>query len=222
MSERLTSKSGIRESLRNAVPAAGKVHSIRSYHRFFEGYVEEYIPKANGRGKKIVRTYIGKYYVPDQKNRKWIGTKLIYALLFILATAFFIVAATREIGFSRVGVSYLLTLIPQPLCVIFVLWCMVAIINLLITPHKMTIGEYKRSSESLKTGAKCYSLALVVAAAGELAQLFFCTAASVPTVILCAQGFLLASVLVLKIYRMERQRTYHEVSNPNAVKIQPE
>lgn len=218
MSERLTSKTGIRESLRISIPGGfGMLHSEKAYRRFFEGYVEEYVPKENGKGQKIVRTYVGSYYVPERKKHKWIVTKLMYTLVLMLTTTLFILAATRDIQLAYVSTAYLLTLIPQPICVIFLLWSFVAVLNVWMAPEKMTIGEYRRGPEALKTGTKCYSFALVIAAVGELVQLFFCTADYRAAVLQCAQGLLLAALLAFLLYRTEQQRVYHEQANPNAI-----
>lgn len=218
--ERFTSKTTIRESLQKAgLSGLGQPRSARSYRRFFEGYIEEYVLKESGKGTKLVRTYTGVYYVPDQKARKWGVTKLLYFCLFALATALFIFAATRDIQLTVFGVPYMLAILPQPVCVIFLLWCLVAFVNLLMAPPKMTIGEYRRSSESLRTGTKCYALALALAAVGQLGQLFFCRSDCVTTVLFCVQALLLAAVLIFAIYRMEVQQVYHEQPNPNAARI---
>lgn len=213
MSERLTSKSGIRDSLHISHPEGfGRLHSEKAYSRFFEGFVEETVSKGNR--QKIVRVYVGDYYVPECSNKNWIGVKLINTLLLLMATILFVFAATRNVELNRVSSAYFLTMIPQPVCVIFLLWSLVTLVNFWMAPAKMTVGEYRRGPGTLKTAVKCYSLALALAAVGAFVQLLYCTTAGAKTVFLSVMSFLLAALLAFLLYRVEERRSYYKQDNP--------
>ena len=79
-----------------------KIRHSRSYHDFFEGYSEELVDKKDGKGRRIQRTYVGKYYKRSGSDRAWVLSKVLYVVMFLAAAALYVFALTRRVGCNSV------------------------------------------------------------------------------------------------------------------------
>lgn len=67
------------------------------YHRFFEGYSEQLVPKGNGKGRRVERTYVGKTYRRSCSDSAWWLAKLGYVGLCLVAATAFVYAYSRPL-----------------------------------------------------------------------------------------------------------------------------
>ena len=121
----------------------------RAYHKYFKGYAERRVPKSNGKGYKIERTYIGEYYRYGETDGIWILKKVLYGIIFAAAVACIIVAGVlhSEINFYKVVSA------GQAVTVVATLYLLYRLILNLSAKRLMTIGNYEVSVLSLKTAA---------------------------------------------------------------------
>jgi hypothetical protein len=120
-----------------------------SYHKFFQGYAERRVPKANGKGTKIERIYVENYYRYAETDTAWRWKKLIYSLCYIMAATGVIAADTRTIAMNRipaVGIIQILSYIPLT----YLLYKLIIQVS---APRQMTIGERESASIGLQKAA---------------------------------------------------------------------
>lgn len=216
MDNRLTSKSSLRNSFhKNRVGGVGKDRSANLYGNFFEGYIEEYAPRKSGKGKRIVRTYVGKYYSPDETHRKFWVTKVLYVLLSLIGFGLFVSSLIRpEIPFTA------LLVVPQAAALCVMLWSFVAYGAFLPAGVKMTIGEYKRSSPALISSSKWLAICYLACALCAVLHVLLFSSEHAAVLLWSALRLLIAAAFPFAIFRMEREQTYHEVYNPNSKLIE--
>lgn len=212
MDNRLTSKSSLRSSFRkNHIGGAGQDRSANLYGNFFEGYIEEYVPRRNGRGRRIVRTYVGKYYSPDQSQRRFGVTKVLYVLLYLIGAGLFVSSLIQpEIPFSA------LLVIPQAAALCVMLWSLTAFGAYLPAGVKMTVGEYRRASPALIRSSKWLAICYLACAVCEVLFVLLISAQHAPVLLLSALRLLIAAAFPFAVFRMELAQEYHQVDNPNS------
>lgn len=118
------------------------------YHKYFEGYVEKQVTDSKGK-KHIVRTYVGDYHIHSMTDKQWVGLKLLYAVLYLLACVSLIYGASRNnlanvTWFVRAGTG---------IAVVVMFIFLYTLVNYEIAQRKLTIWGYHETSETMKT--KC-------------------------------------------------------------------
>lgn len=109
------------------------------YHRFFEGYTEQYEELPNGK-KKIRRIYTGTQYDQDLTKQKKIRYRLLYWLAFLGSVAAFILSATVPAATNLAK----LCAVPTIAAVFLYLWAAIALIYYSSLKPR-TIYEYRLS-----------------------------------------------------------------------------
>ena len=105
-----------------------------AYHRFFAGYSEM---RENGDHGKILRKYVGKYYLRCCDDKQMILTKVLYCLLFIGSAAVYLVSIA---GKKQVN-TVLYVVLPQMISIISLLVTGVHVAKCLMAPKKMKIDQ---------------------------------------------------------------------------------
>ncbi|MGM9608081.1 MAG: hypothetical protein ACI3XJ_11310 [Oscillospiraceae bacterium] len=120
-------------------------HHSNAYHRFFEGYSEKMIARENGRGNRIIREYVGKYYVQDCSDRNWMLCKAAFLVLYAAAVCLFLFALTRRTASNTV----LLTAIPSGAALILLVLLLYYMIMFIFSRRRLTAYEYNNGSRKV-------------------------------------------------------------------------
>lgn len=180
-----------------------------SYHRHFQGYAEQRVPRENGRGVRIERVYVADYYRYEETDAVWRRKKFMYLLLYASAAGAVILAGSQAADVNRipaVGIAQILAFLPM----VYLLYKLILQVT---APRKMTIGE----RDSVTAG---FQKAAVVCGAYLLAM-----AAAMPLEIKLAVGALnpsdgtvigltaIGGALALSLYFWEKARKLERVPN---------
>ena len=209
MKERLVNFVNQREARFSSEDAHSNFHS-RAYHRFFEDYAERQQPDAEGR-LRIERTYIGLYYCQNVSRKKAVWLRVEYGLLWIIAAAAFVLAATRPVGSNR---SVYVTCF-QALTVMGLFWELVALFRYVVSPEKMTVYEYKASSKALQHAAALTGLSSFLAAGASIVWLLLRRPESSGSTGVCFCGFLLCGVFSALLKETEKRIPYTQEASGN-------
>jgi hypothetical protein len=133
-------------------------NTLKQRDKYFQGYTTYTVPKKNGKGKKTIRVYEGDLYRLDATNRQCIGKKLLCAGLVLVFYIAGIIA-----GLQNVDVNKGYFTIPYIIGLLFGFYCVLGIINLLISRKDMTEFEYKEYSRQIKRGSALSMYAMGVA-----------------------------------------------------------
>lgn len=128
----------------------------RSYHRYFENYVEREVPTENG-GYRIERVYVGHYYKVSLTDEKLRRQKFLFAILFVFSAAGYLAGALLS-GVSAVSFVAVATM-PPLICVLFL---GTAIFYRLTAPREMEIRSYRDSSENLLRGSMAFLICMII------------------------------------------------------------
>ena len=131
-----------------------------AYHRHFQGYAEQRVPRENGRGYRIERVYIADYYRYAETDAVWRGKKLLYAALFFAAAGAVILAGTRPAAVNRVpavGAAQILAFLPM-------IWLLYQLVLQVTAPRRMTVGERDSASGGFRKAAFVSGLYLMAVA----------------------------------------------------------
>lgn len=108
------------------------------YHDYFAGWTEKKVEKADG-GYTIQRVYTFDYFQLEGSRGRFFFVKLSYVLLCGLGLALFLLAFGQDSEMaSFLPVTVLGALAPLPL-----LYLLYNFINIMVTPRKMTVGQYR-------------------------------------------------------------------------------
>lgn len=180
-----------------------------AYHRHFQGYAEQRVPRKNGKGTRIERVYVADYCRYDETDAVWRWKKLLYAILFILAAGSVILAGSRPAAVNRipaVGIAQILSFLP-------LIWLAYHLILQVTAPRRMTIGERDSVTSGFQKAALISGAVLLAVAVGmtvEARIVFRALAGSDWSAI----GLMLAgSVLALLLCFLERVRKLVKVPN---------
>lgn len=185
-----------------------RIYHSRSYHEFFEGYIEKEI--MDGKRRKLRRIYAGDYYVPE--HLKYDKQELLF--LFFIAVFFFITAGVQRISangfcgiaFLEASALFLIFLSLRPLLII------------LVSPEIYTVRVYRLRSEKLVRYTKIISILCMAAAVLMLVYGAFeflrgiCDQTGMTAA--CALAEALSGILFWDIARMERMRFYQKNPGP--------
>ena len=131
-----------------------------AYHRHFQGYAEQRVPRENGRGYRIERVYLADFYRYAETDAVWRGKKLLYAALFLAAAGAVILAGTRPAAVNRisaVGAAQILAFLPM-------IWLLYQLVLQVTAPRRMTVGERDSASGGFRKAAFVSGLYLMAVA----------------------------------------------------------
>lgn len=184
-----------------------------SYHRHFQGYAEQLVPRENGRGSRIERIYAADYYKYEETDAVWRWKKLNYSVLFVLTAAVSVLADSRPAAVNRipaVGIAQILSYIP----LIYLLYKLVLQVS---APRQMTIGERDSSAAGFRKAALIYA-AVVLAVVIVMPIAAWVISQTVEPLNWAVIGMkLFSGALALLLYFMENARKLERVPNGTTV-----
>lgn len=180
-----------------------------AYHRFFEGYSEYMVE--DGRGKvRIRRVYTAPWYRMELET----GTKrLLRAELlgcWAVCLLLFLYAGTRNILLNKVWYMALC----QAAAAACMVWNFFGMVRLMFLPERSTVGQYRRSFETVKKSSLGLLTAFGGAALAALAQLLLgCDDFLIH--LLCMALYGIGMVVSLVIHRLNANIPFAQVENTN-------
>ena len=180
-----------------------------AYHRHFQGYAEQRVPRENGKGVRIERIYVADYYRYDESDGTWWLKKLLYAILFISAAGAVILSDSRPADINRipaVGIAQILAFLPM-------IYLLYRLILQMTAPRQMTIGERDAVTAGFRKAALlCGVYLLAMAAAMPIEKrlvLGTLNRSDAIAIALTAVG----GALTLVLFAMEKARKLTRVPN---------
>ena len=174
------------------------------YHRFFEGYTEQYEELPNGK-KKIRRVYTGTLYDQDLPRQKKIRYRLLYWLAFLCSVAAFILSATVP---AATNLSKLCA-VPTIAAVFLNLWAAIALIYYSSLKPR-TIYEYRLSHTGLLRSALALAICHGVAILLHIIMMFLYHQGQSSAEYISLGGLLLSGFLAFLIFYAEQKCPYTE------------
>jgi archaellum biogenesis protein FlaJ (TadC family) len=176
----------------------------KAYHRFFEGYSEVTVPKAEGKGTRIERIYTGDYYRQDLTNLQRILIRLLYVTLFLCAAYLYISSAIVPLAINSTW--YLV--LPQAVSLPFLFWIIIAFFYYLPAKRDMVIADYRRSSLSLQKATRGAAIALGITALATLIYIGLNPSEGSLRVLLFTIKYSVAGLITLAMSMIERKVKY--------------
>jgi archaellum biogenesis protein FlaJ (TadC family) len=187
---------------------SGSSHS-KAYHRHFEGYSEITVPKRNGKGTRIQRIYTGNYFRQDLSERQRILIRVLYVALFLCIAFLYASSAIQPLTIN----STWYVVLPQAASVPFLFWILVAFLSYLPAERDMKIADYRSSSLYLLKAAMGSVICLGITASATLVSIMLNPSDESPRAMLCAGKYIVAGLIALAMYRIERKVSY--LTTPN-------
>ena len=184
-----------------------------SYHRHFQGYAEQLVPRENGRGSRIERIYAADYYKYEETDAVWRWKKLSYSVLFVLTAALSALADSRPAAVNRipaVGIAQILSYIS----LIYLLYKLILQVS---APRQMTIGERDSSTAGFRKAALVYA-AVVLAVAAVMPVEAWAASQTIEPSSWAAIGIkVFSGLMALLLYFIEKARKLERVPNGTPV-----
>jgi hypothetical protein len=209
-------KLGLKDQLRDSVQKDGKpdkhgVWHSNAYHRFFEGYSEITVPKADGKGYRIQRIYIGNYYRQALTSGQRLLLRGLYVALFLGGAYLFVSSAILPLASN----STWYVVLPQVVSIPFLFWTLIAFFSYLPAGRDLTIAEYRSSSLALQKATLGAAISLSLAAFAMPAFLLLNSSNEPLVELLCAVKYLAGGLLALGISRIEKKVNYLIIPSQN-------
>lgn len=132
----------------------------RSYHRFFEGYVEKKVTDPATGKTRIERVYAGDYYRHRMDDRSLKRLKRTYILIYVWAFVCILLQGTGK------SATEWYTIVPILLGMIAMVWLGFYVCAYAASPRELTIRQY-RDREMLKTTAMASALCAGLSVAAQ-------------------------------------------------------
>ena len=174
-----------------------------AYHRHFEGYSEFYQVDPDSGKAGIKRVYTGEYYIRDMDRTQRILLRLTLTLTWLGACVVFLLCASRPVSSN----SNWYVAAAQVGCIVGLVWAAIGLANCWTVPVKMTVGDWRSSSERLRNGSVCAAVFFAVCAAATLLD-YFLGDKGTGTHFICSAGFLLCCGFMILVYRLESKARY--------------
>ena len=179
-----------------------------SYRRNFEGYRE--IRFTDPMGKKVTqRTYVGDYYNPVLSYARQIELRILYILLAGIGIGLFVFSAMQDAACNSVKYVALF----QALSIAMMVWLVYVMIFYVISPGKMTIGDYNTIHKPLLTATKLGCIFLWCCAG---ACLLSCALSRSPADLVCCAALAVSGLSVFAINWFESRLVYEVLPNDAA------
>lgn len=181
-----------------------KPYVSQGYHRFFEGYRESLVMKPDGTGTMIKRIYTGPIYREQISGYGWVLKKIALLLLFLSACSLFIAAAGPSTMANRTGYVTIM----EAISVGFFFWMAIGIIWKLLSIRNMEIFQWRSSHLRLIRASKYASIPLICCAVAYFVSMILQGKSILDFEIFHVIYFLISSILVMAIYRIEKKTKY--------------
>lgn len=138
--------------------------SIQIGKQYFEGFEEKFIPRANGKGFRKVRVYLGDIYRLEGSDRQWRRKKITLACC-ILAYFGLMVGCGSLRTLANVSVYVML---PYAVGLISGGYCAMGVWHCIAAPRDMTVFQYNEQRKQLKNGSRIAACAMAACSASNL------------------------------------------------------
>ncbi len=205
-SEKLKKKV-VEQSIKDAEERRGQ---NRYYKQFFENWLEYEVTDPKGK-KRIMRVYDGAWYTHRLSAVRRRLLKLCYLMMWAAALLLFVFAALQRTG----GNYAKYVLFTEGLGLIGLVVNAYPLLIYIITPPKMTLGEFRTSSHTLQWTGRLCALCLMSAACTMLLHALlelFRGGADTFTELLCALAFFASSALVHCMELVERKVIKYDIT----------
>lgn len=181
----------------------------KSYHRFFEGYVEKKVLDPATGKTHIERVYAGDYYHHKMDEKSWKRLKIKYILIYAWALICLVLQ-----GISRSATEWY-TILPILLGMMALVWLGFYVFAYASNPRELTIRQY-RDREMLKmtamASAICAGLSAVVQPVWMIVFRRFYVYGFI-----CMILDVIALIALYDMFRTERDMDYVKRENKKAV-----
>lgn len=120
---------------------------MKQRDKYFKDYEPYTVEKANGKGSKIKMVYIGDIHRLDASDSWRVIKKVISLIGILLYYTFSIIGGCQDIESNRgfMSIPYIVSLLTS-------FYCVIGVINLLVTKRDMTTFEHTEYSKQLIIG----------------------------------------------------------------------
>jgi hypothetical protein len=199
-------RDSLQQDTRNG--GSGARHS-KAYHRHFEGYSEINVPKPNGKGTRIQRIYTGNCFRQDLTARQRIWIRVLYVALFLCIAFLYTSSAILPL---RINSTWYVVL-SQAVSLPFLFWILVALFSYLPAERDMKIADHRSSSLYLLKAARGSAICLGITALTTLVFIILNPSGESSRAMLCAGKYIVAGLIALAMYRIERKVSYLTIPN---------
>lgn len=190
----------------NDVPETGFRHSD-SYHRYFRGYTEIRVPKADGRFQ-IQRYYTQPWIVSTASDRDHIGKRVWMLLLLAASWAAYVWSMCLPLGSNR----WWITAIPGLISAIMLVLLSAVTVGYLCARRKMTLWEYASTAQRLKRISAITGGCMAMTVPAKLVFLLR-YGGDAPSELLSSVAALAAALAAAGMYLLERKTVYTTIPN---------
>lgn len=185
-----------------------------SYHDYFEGYSEERLPKENGKGSRIVRTYTGVYFEADLPGNGWLIQKICIAVFYILGAA----ALSLYSLMRPLEITFFLRL-TESLSFLSLFILLYYLILYLSTPKTMTAGSYHTSAQRFVLPCLICACILSCHSVGYGVSLFFLAPESPLKAGFALVFALLSAGFIFISWILEKRTAYRRINSQQTAGI---
>lgn len=121
----------------------------RSYHQYFEGYTEKYVPDRNRSRMHIERRYTGEFYQRAVTDAVWRRQRCQKAGSYLLSVLLFLYASLQRVGSNTTAYAA----VSVTLCILSLLWLSYVLIPDLLAGRKLKCREYRNRTAVLAASA---------------------------------------------------------------------
>lgn len=194
----------------NKSPGNDRIHAVDDimqhssyYHKRYEGYMEKLATDVNGR-KHIERVYTGEYYSQDITDKRHFLTRILYAVLYLLAAGLFLFASsTSTVSNLAVYVQLICFII---LAAMFVM--LVYLITYIASPRRMTVWEHYSGPVRVKQWSQMTAILMAIEALAVATFVILHRDIELSGELINIAGYLAASLAVISINRIEAKIAY--------------
>jgi hypothetical protein len=208
----LSARDKLRSSLENDGKQSNRgVWHSKTYHRFFKGYSEISVPRSNGKGYKIQRTYTGDYYRQDLTKGKRILLRGVYVALFLSIAFLFVSTAILPLASNSTWYVVLMQVVSIP----FLFWILIAFFSYLPAGRDMTIHTYRSASPALQKATLYSAISLGALAVATLVFMFLNPQAKSLAQLLSVGKYIAVGLIALAMNQIEKKVTYLIIPSQN-------
>ncbi len=178
----------------------------RGFRKYFEDWEEHEVMVAPGKFK-AERVYLGDYYALRGGRAKKLRFAAGYAALLAGMLLCFFGASTAELAFNVTWYAAA----AQTLILLCGLWALVSIGQWLLSPARMTVGEYRLSHESLLRSAKALTAANGLAAVLALLHPIFSGGNQIPEMLLACGLYLAGGCMSWALRALEMRQEFEKI-----------
>lgn len=193
----------------SAMEQSSRLSHSDAYHGFFEGYTEFKVVDPSGHGSRIERIYTGVHYRSKQTRKSKFLYRFLYALLFILSVVCFCSGGLSDAASNKVWYAAL----PQAGALPMFVWFLIGWFYNLPVRDTLEIGEYKRSSVTIRRSTMIGSICLLCACVMAIISIVLEKNNSADSELVAAGLFLVSALSFFVVNRMESGISYERLDS---------